>query len=88
MLQLMREGCSYTYPPLSIARYSFIQLSELEECRVKTLVIKAIIVATIADVQVAGVGVPLGTLTPEAAHSVDTTAILTQARHQLALINV
>ena len=23
MLQLMREGCSYTYPPLSIARYSF-----------------------------------------------------------------
>ena len=37
MLQLMREGCSYTYPPLSIARYSFIQLSELEQCRVKTL---------------------------------------------------
>ena len=35
MLQLMREGCSYTYPPLSIARYSFIQLSELEQCRVK-----------------------------------------------------
>ena len=30
------EGCSYTYPPLSIARYSFIQLSELEQCRVKT----------------------------------------------------
>ncbi|KAK2161145.1 hypothetical protein NP493_1599g00001 [Ridgeia piscesae] len=28
MLQLMREGCSYIYPPLSIARYSFIQLSE------------------------------------------------------------
>ena len=28
MLQLMREGCSYTYPPLSIVRYSFIQLSE------------------------------------------------------------
>ena len=23
MLQLMREGCSYTYPPLSVARYSF-----------------------------------------------------------------
>ena len=22
MLQLMRDGCSYTYPPLSIARYS------------------------------------------------------------------
>ena len=34
--QLMREGCSYTYPPLSIARYSFIQLSELN-CRVKKL---------------------------------------------------
>ena len=37
MLQLMREGCSYTYPPLSIARYRFIQLSELEQCRVKKL---------------------------------------------------
>ena len=37
MLQLMRDGCSYTYPPLSIARYSFIQLSELEQCRVKKL---------------------------------------------------
>ena len=37
MLQLMREGCSYTYPPLSIARYSCIQLCELEQCRVKTL---------------------------------------------------
>ena len=37
MLQLMREGCSYTYPPLSIASYSFIQLSELEQCRVKEL---------------------------------------------------
>ena len=37
MLQLMHEGCSYTYPPLSIARYSFIQLSELEQCRVKNL---------------------------------------------------
>ena len=37
MLQLMREGCSYTYPPLSIARYSLIQLSELEQCRVKKL---------------------------------------------------
>ena len=35
MLQLMREGCSYTYPPLSIASYSFIQPSELEQCRVK-----------------------------------------------------
>ena len=30
-----QEGCSYTYPPLSIARYSCIQLSELEPCRVK-----------------------------------------------------
>ena len=37
MLQLMCEGYSYTYPPLSIARYSFIQLSELEQCRVKKL---------------------------------------------------
>ena len=33
MLQLMCEGCSYT--PLSIARYSFIQLSELEQCSEK-----------------------------------------------------
>ena len=30
----MREYCSYTYPPLSIAS---IQLSELEQCRVKKL---------------------------------------------------
>jgi len=37
ILQLMREGCAYTYPPLSITRYSFIQLSELEQCRVKKL---------------------------------------------------
>ena len=37
MLQLMREGCSYIYPPLSMTRYSFIQLSELEQCRVKKL---------------------------------------------------
>ena len=29
MLQLMHKGCSYTYPPLSITRYSFIQLSEV-----------------------------------------------------------
>ena len=36
MLQLMRECCSYIYPPLSIARYSFhIELSELEQFRVK-----------------------------------------------------
>ena len=34
MLQLMCEGFSYVYPPLSIARYSFIQLSELEQYRV------------------------------------------------------
>ena len=37
MLQFMHGGCSYTYPPLSIARYSFIQLSKLEQCRVKNL---------------------------------------------------
>ena len=37
MQQLMREGCSYIYPPLSIAMYSFIQLSELEQCRLKKL---------------------------------------------------
>ena len=37
MLQLMREGCAYTYPPLPTARYSFIQLSELEQRRVKQL---------------------------------------------------
>ena len=36
-LQLMRESCSFTYPPLSIIRYSFIQLSILEQCRVKNL---------------------------------------------------
>ena len=35
MLQLIREGCSKTYPPMSVARYTFIQLSELEQCRVK-----------------------------------------------------
>ena len=37
MLQLMREGCSYSYLPRSIASYSFIQLSELEQGRVKKL---------------------------------------------------
>ena len=37
MLQLMREDCSYTYPPLSRARYSFTQLSELEQRTVKKL---------------------------------------------------
>ncbi|KAK2173792.1 hypothetical protein NP493_848g01030 [Ridgeia piscesae] len=35
MLQLMREGCLCKYPPLSLARYSFIQLSELEQRREK-----------------------------------------------------
>ena len=35
MLQLMCEGCSYRYAPLSVANYSFIQLSELEQCRMK-----------------------------------------------------
>ena len=35
MQQLMREGC--TYSPLSIGRYSFIQLSELEQCRVQNM---------------------------------------------------
>ena len=37
MLQLMRKGYSYTYPPLFIAMYSFIQLSELEQCRGKKI---------------------------------------------------
>ena len=37
LLQLMRERWSYTYQPLSIARFSFTQLSELEHCRVKQL---------------------------------------------------
>ena len=37
MLQLMHEGCAYTYPPLYIGRNSFIQRSELEQCRVKKL---------------------------------------------------
>ena len=36
-LQLMFEGCPYAYPPMSIASYSCIQLSELEQCRVKKL---------------------------------------------------
>ena len=36
MVQLMREGCAHPYPPLSIStRYSFIQLGELEQCRMK-----------------------------------------------------
>ena len=32
----MHEGCFYKYPPLPIARYSFIQLIELEQCRETT----------------------------------------------------
>ena len=32
-LHLMRKGYSYTYPLVSMARYSFIQLSELEQCK-------------------------------------------------------
>ena len=37
--------CSYsnTYPPLSITRYSFIQLSELEQRRVKTFTLGLIL---------------------------------------------
>ena len=34
----MCKGCAYTYPPLPIARFSLIQLSELEQCRVNKLV--------------------------------------------------
>ena len=37
MLQSMCEGCLYTYPPLSTARYSSIQLSEPEQRRVKKI---------------------------------------------------
>lgn len=47
-----------------------------------------IVVVTIADVQVAGIGVSLWTLAPEAANGVYATAVLTQSRHKLALINV
>ena len=31
MLQLLHKDYSFTYPPQSIARYSFIQLSELRQ---------------------------------------------------------
>ena len=31
MLQLLHEDYSFIYPPMSIARYSFIQLSELRQ---------------------------------------------------------
>ena len=37
LLLVMGDGYLYTYSPLSIARYSFIQLSALEQCRVKKL---------------------------------------------------
>ena len=37
MLQLMCEGCLYNYLPLSIVRYSFIQLNELEQYKVNEL---------------------------------------------------
>ena len=37
MLQLMRKNCSHIYTPLSTARYSSIQLSKLEQCRVKKI---------------------------------------------------
>ena len=30
-MQLLHEDCLFTYPSLSIARHSFIQLSELEQ---------------------------------------------------------
>ena len=33
MTQLMHQDYSFTYPPLSVARYSFIQLSELSVAR-------------------------------------------------------
>ena len=39
-LQLMRKGCCYKNSPLSIARHSFRQLSKLEQCRVKKLLIE------------------------------------------------
>jgi len=37
MLQFMHEDFIHKYPPLYTARHSFIQLSELEECRVNKL---------------------------------------------------
>ena len=39
--RLLSEAYShylFTYPPLSVARYSFISLSELEQCRVNEIV--------------------------------------------------
>ena len=35
--QLLHEDYSFTYPPLSIARCSFIQLSELRQCGVNEI---------------------------------------------------
>ena len=37
-LRLLREDSSITYPPLSVARYSFIQLNELKQCGVNEIV--------------------------------------------------
>ena len=36
-LQLYREDYSFTYPFLSVARYSFIQLSELWQCGINEI---------------------------------------------------
>ena len=37
-LQLLHEDYAFTYPPLSIASYSLIELSELGQCGVKETV--------------------------------------------------
>ena len=37
-LQLLREDYSFRYPPLSVARYLFIQLSELWQCEMNEIV--------------------------------------------------
>ena len=50
MLQLMREGCSYTYPPLSIARYSFIQLSVLKYIQISLNRFPPHIIAIVIDI--------------------------------------
>ena len=36
-LQLLRRLIVQTYPPLYVVRYSFIQLSEMKQCRVNEL---------------------------------------------------
>ena len=41
-LQLLDEEYSFTYPPLSVAMYSFIQLSELWQCGVNEIAIASI----------------------------------------------